>query len=122
MSNLLFLYSFIAIAGMEIGSGAGFPTEEDVPLNGDPRPYVEFIANLDGKCYILSAGGRLQSIKNNHLSKTIRYRLVRYFAGKPQPSLVAGTVGPAGQTKPLGCDRVDGQDQTWRLESARYVD
>jgi len=121
LSNLLSLYGFIAIAGVEIGSGARFPAE-DVPPNGDPRSYVEFVANLDGKCYMLSAGGRLQSIKNNHLSKTIRYRLVRYFAGRLQPSLAAGTVGPAGQTKPLGCDRVDGRDQTWRLESARYVD
>jgi len=62
LSNLLFLYSFIAVAGMEIGSGAGFPAEEDVPPNGDPRSYLEFIANLDGKCYMLNAGGRLQSI------------------------------------------------------------
>lgn len=116
--NLLFLYSFVTAAGTAIES----PVEDGALARGDPRSYLEFVANLDGKCTILSAGGRLQSIKNNHLSKPIRYRLVRYIAGKPQPSFTAGTVEPAGQTSALGCDRVDGQDQSWRLDSARYVD
>jgi len=116
--NLLFLYGYVFASGTVIGS-----TTEDGALAGDdPRSYLEFIANSDGKCTILSAGGRLQSIKNNHRLKTIRYRLVRYIAGKPQPSFTSGTVGPVGQMSALGCDRVDDQDQRWRLESARYVD
>ncbi|MGH8658338.1 MAG: hypothetical protein ACREV4_07670 [Gammaproteobacteria bacterium] len=116
--NLLFLYGYVSVAGTAIGS----PAEDAAPVSGDPRSYLEFVANLDGKRTILSAGGRLQSIKNNHRSKTIRYRLIRHIAGKPQPSFTAGSVGPAGQTSALGCDQVDGQDQSWRLESARYVD
>ncbi|MGH8602619.1 MAG: hypothetical protein ACREXR_07530 [Gammaproteobacteria bacterium] len=116
--NLLFLYGYVSVAGAPIGCPAG----DAAPVSGDPRSYLEFIANSDGKCTILSTGGRLQSIKNNHLSKTIRYRLVRYIAGKPQPSFTSGTVGPVGQMSALGCDRVDGQDQSWRIESARYVD
>lgn len=92
------------------------------PASEDPKSYLEFIATLDGKCAILSQGGKLQSVKNNHASKLIRYRLVRYFAGKPQPSFTVGVVGPGGQTHALGCDRIDGQSQTWRLQSARYVD
>ncbi|MGH8615963.1 MAG: hypothetical protein ACREYF_29115 [Gammaproteobacteria bacterium] len=116
--NLLFLYGYVSASGTVIGS-----TTEDGPLAGDdPQSYLEFIANADGKCTILSAGGRLQSIKNNHLSKTIRYRLVRYIAGKPQPSFTTGTIGPVGQMSALGCDRVDGQGQSWRIESARYID
>ena len=116
--SLLFLCTYISLSGAPIGA----PAEDGALASDDPGSYLEFVASLDGKCHILSTGGRLRSIKNNHRKKTIRYRLVRYFAGKPQPSFTAGTLGPAGQISALGCDRVDGQDQSWRLESARYID
>jgi hypothetical protein len=97
------------------------PASDEGLARADPRSYLEFVAKIDGKCHILSAGARLQSIKNNHDSRAIRYRLVRYIAGKPQPSYTTGTVA-SGRMSALGCDRVQGQEQSWRLDSARYVD
>jgi hypothetical protein len=85
----------------------------------DARRYLEFETVLDGKCYNLSAGGNLITLRNVHPTKRVDYRLVRVFAEKAQ-GLTTGSLEPRGSPQKLGCDKVDGRAQTWRIDRARF--
>ncbi len=83
---------------------------------------LEFQAIDDGHCQNLSEGGKLQVMKNKHPSKPVKYRLVRYFAGTPQPGLIPGVAEPSGEEVKLGCTRVDGREQRWEIQRAVFAD
>lgn len=102
-------------------SFSAFASEQQTPeKTDDPGSYLEFYSELDGKCQILSAGGKLRLVKNNHPDKNIRYRFVRMFSGKPQAGLVIGTLESGGKPIKLGCTRVDGREQGWEIKVARF--
>lgn len=84
---------------------------------GEPAAVLEFEAQPDGKCQILSDGGRLVSMVNRRTDRAVKYRLVRYFADHPQNRVVG--VIPAAGVQALGCDTVDGRAQRWVVE--RYT-
>ena len=94
------------------------PAPEDG--NGNAALYLEFESKTDGRCQILSAGGKLQVIRNTHAERAIAYRLVRIFVGVRQ-GLVAGTAPPGGEAIKLGCTKVDGRTQKWTIERASFT-
>jgi len=79
-----------------------------------------FEEQLDGKCQILSAGGKLVVLRNTHRFSTVRYRLVRMFLGVPQ-SRIDGEIAPGAAPQKLGCSRVNGRRQFWRVERAALI-
>lgn len=79
-----------------------------------------FEEQLDGKCQILSAGGKLVVLRNTHGSRGVRYRLVRMFLGVPQ-SRIDGEIAAGEAPQKLGCNRVNGRRQFWRIERAALV-
>ncbi len=87
-----------------------------------PEEYLEFSSELDGKCQILSKGGKLRIVKNNHPDKTIKYRFNRMFAGKRQASMAAGIIEPGDNPVKLGCTEVDGHEQTWEIKVVKFVE
>ena len=82
---------------------------------------LEFEEKLDGRCYILSEGGKLVVMHNRDEASSVRYRLVRLFADRPQMGQTTGVIGPGEQIK-LGCSEVDGRRQYWRVERAAFVE
>lgn len=97
-------------------------TSQVTSTSEDPANYLEFSSVLDGKCQILSEGGKLRVVKNIHPDKNIRYRFVRMFSGKPQAGLVIGTIEHGNKPVKLGCTRVDGRDQSWEVKIARFIE
>lgn len=83
--------------------------------------FLKFETVLDGRCYNLSAGGKLVLLRNTHASKPIDYRLVRVFANTAQ-GLSTGVLDADHAPQKLGCDKVDGRAQTWRIQRARFVE
>ena len=93
------------------------------PTNtGKAAEYLEFLSIQDGHCHNLSEGGQLCLLKNNHPTKKIKFRLERYFVGVRQPGLVVGVIGPGGEPVRLGCTRVDGREQDWKVRLATFAD
>lgn len=88
---------------------------------GDAVSYLVFETQLDGRCQILSAGGKLLLLRNQHPEYPIRYRLIRRFAGLPQ-NRVIGVIQPRNSLEKLGCNRVDGRPQHWQIERAQFVE
>ena len=101
---------------------AAFPCAHPAPEDGggDPAVYLEFESTPDGRCQILSAGGKLRVMRNTHAERAIAYRLVRIFVGVQQ-GLSAGTAPPGGEAIQLGCTKVDGRTQEWALERASFA-
>jgi len=87
-----------------------------------PEDFLEFKSELDGKCQILSSGGKLRTVKNNHPDKAIKYRFNRMFAGKRQASMAVGTIEPGEKPVKLGCTEVDGYEQTWEIKVVKFVE
>jgi hypothetical protein len=87
----------------------------------DPAAYLEFESVPDGRCQILSEGGKLRVLHNRHAKLTIDYRLMRMFPPTRQQGLVAGSITAGAGPAKLGCTRVDGREQDWVLERARYA-
>jgi hypothetical protein len=95
-------------------------TQEATP-DGPPADFLEITQQLDGRCQMLSEGGKLTVVKNTHPSRTIRYRLVRLFYGKPQGGRIVGSIAPADEPQALGCNLVDQKPQTWEIERAEFA-
>lgn len=98
---------------------AGLALGEEV----SPRPasaFLEFEPVLDGKCHILSEGGKLVLLRNTHPTRAIAYRLERRFVKLPQ-GLMDGTIGPRAEPQKLGCDTVGGRPQTWQVKRAEFA-
>ncbi len=87
---------------------------------GPAASFLAFETVPDGKCQILSEGGKLTLLRNTHPSSTIRYRLVRLFVARPQ-GLMDGEIEPAESVQKLGCDRVGGRAQTWQVKRASFA-
>lgn len=85
----------------------------------DPAAALAFDERFDGRCYNLSAGGKLVVMTNRDPGRAIRYRLRRLFAGRPQGGRSIGTIA-AGEERKLGCNRVDGRPQHWEVERAQW--
>jgi hypothetical protein len=81
--------------------------------------YLVFESVADGRCQILSNGGKLRVLRNQHAQTAIDFRLMRVFAGKPQ-GLSTGIAEPGATPFKLGCTRVDGRAQDWVIERARF--
>lgn len=99
---------------------ASTPASEAADSTFPAETALEFEEKLDGRCYILSEGGKLVVMHNRSPSASVRYRLVRLFADRPQMGRTTGIIGPGEQVK-LGCSEVDGRRQHWRVERAAFV-
>ena len=82
--------------------------------------FLEFQSEPDGRCQILSEGGKLRVLYNRHDSRAIDYRLMRVFGAGHRQGRVVGTAPAGGERVPLGCTRVDGHPQDWQLERATF--
>ena len=87
----------------------------------DARDLLAFEELTDGKCQILSEGGKLVVMRNLHPERTIRYRLVRLFMDVPQGRL-DGEIAAGEATQKLGCSRVNRRVQSWRVERATLLE
>ena len=103
------------VAGCLLWLGAGAAVAGDAPARG----FLSVKSQNDGKCQNLSQGGKLVVLRNTHPDRSIRYRLVRYFMDVPQ-SRIVGAVAPGEEGQKLGCNRVDGRDQFWKIERADF--
>lgn len=108
-------------------STAEEPTEADeaevsIPADAPASAYIEFTDHLDGKCQILSNGGKLTKVENKHPEKKIRYRFTRVFAGTPQAGVARGVLEPGDTSVKLGCNKVDGKPQIWEIKVAEFVE
>ncbi len=83
--------------------------------------FLEFQSEADGRCQILSEGGKLRVLYNRHASRAINYRLIRVFGDSHQQGRVAGTAPAGGEPVPLGCTQVNGRPQDWQLERATFI-
>ena len=97
-------------------NGQASPLAEEA----DAAAYLEFASKLDGRCQILSEGGKLRVLRNTHADHAIKYRLVRQFVGVAQ-GLSVGIAPPGGEIVKLGCTRVDGRQQEWIVERANFI-
>ncbi len=84
--------------------------------------YLEFESIPDGRCQILSMGGKLRLLHNRHPELAIRFRLVRMFAGNHPQGRSTGAIAAGGKPTRLGCTRVDGRDQDWIIERASFAE
>lgn len=94
----------------------------DVGAHEQPTAsFLTFQSEADGRCQILSPGGKLRVLINSHATRAIDYRLVRVFGAGHRQGLVGGTAPAGGERVPLGCTQVDGRPQNWLLERARFT-
>ena len=83
--------------------------------------FLSFEDKLDGRCQNLSPGGKLTVIHNAHPTKTIRFRLIRYFVDVRQQGRATGVLLPGGNPVNIGCNLVDGTKQQWAVEKADFL-
>lgn len=95
----------------------GFPL---LALAASAADYLRFDQVPDGRCQILSQGGKLTLLSNTHPTKAIRYRLERLFVERPQ-GLMDGVIRGADGAQKLGCDTVGGRAQQWRIKRATFA-
>ena len=111
----------LALAAGAAGASPDAPVVSPADVNGeDAAAYLEFEQVLDGKCYILSSGGKLVLMHNRHPERAIAYRLVRVFAGRPQGSFTVGRLDAGVDPIKLGCSEVDGRPQRWEVVRAEF--
>jgi hypothetical protein len=87
----------------------------------DPSALLAFEEVADGRCQILSEGGKLVLMRNLHPTRAIRYRLVRIFMEVPQ-GRVDGEIAAGEAPQKLGCSRVNRRVQSWRVERATLLE
>lgn len=133
MIHKFFLVTAGVLTGLLSGYGALSQAEDppcadkDQTISGTStknpaRDYIEFYDQLDGKCQILSSGGKLTLVKNTHPDKKIRYRFVRMFAGKPQAGMAFGILDPGEEPTKMGCNKVDDHEQMWDIKVAEFME
>lgn len=111
--------SFVACLGILSLTSPTAVLAGETPARGTATAFLTVDAQVDGKCQNLSEGGKLVILHNTHPARSIEYRLVRMFAKVPQ-SRVVGVLAPDGEGQRLGCNRVDGREQSWRVERATF--
>jgi len=94
------------------------PAYEPLPEGLEAAAYFEFGAAPDNRCMLLSPGGKLAWVRNRHPSLALRFRLIRMYAGAPQPGRVMGVLPPGPELVKLGCSRVAEREQRWDVERA----
>lgn len=82
--------------------------------------YLELESVVDGRCQILSEGGKLRVLRNTHPERAVAYRLLRVFAGDHPQGLVTGVAPPGSAVVKLGCTKVDGRVQDWQVQRADF--
>lgn len=107
-------------AGLLAGCLAAWAQAAPANATDDSDQYLAFESVGDGRCQILSDGGKLRILRNLHPERAIRYRLLRLFAGGHPQGLTAGTAPAGGEPVPLGCTLVDGRVQDWQLVKAHF--
>ena len=113
-SPLLKICAGVLLTGM---ASLALAANVEAPSAGS---FLEFQSEADGRCQILSEGGRLRVLYNRHDSRAIDYRLMRVFGDGHRQGRVVGTAPAGGERVPLGCTRVDGRPQDWQLERANF--
>jgi hypothetical protein len=88
---------------------------------GAAATYLSFENRIDGRCHNLSEGGKLTVMHNNHPTKAIEFRLIRYHVDVPQWGRVTGTAVPGEPPIKLGCTLVGGREQRWGIERAQFT-
>ncbi|CAN0487565.1 unnamed protein product, partial [Phaeothamnion confervicola] len=85
-------------------AGIAVPTPNlaDVPAVA-ATSFLEFQSEPDGRCQVLSEGGKLRVLYNRHASLAIDYRLMRVFGNGHHQGHVVGTAAAGGEPVPLGC-------------------
>ena len=99
-----------------------FPATAKVVSDPEAAKYLAFEAIADGKCHILSEGGKLMLMHNSHPDAPIKFRLTRYFADVRQWGRATGIARPGDEAVKLGCTEVDGRPQRWEVERANFAD
>lgn len=115
---LLFAATFTLSQG---GALAGPADAGEHGPSGEAASHLEFESVADGRCQILSAGGKLRLVHNRHAERGIDFRLLRMFAGNHPQGLVVGQLPAGAEPMKLGCTRVDGRPQDWVIQRARYM-
>ena len=109
----LFLLAWLAVFAAPLPSLAEIPAQA-------AKVFLEFQSEPDGRCQVLSEGGKLRVLYNRHASRAIDYRLMRVFGDGHHQGRVVGSAPAGGEPVPLGCTRVDGRPQDWQLERATF--
>ena len=121
----LFLFTLflpLAVISAPCDEEAATATASADTTEQPPEDFLKFESVLDGKCQILSSGGKLRTVINNHPDKAIKYRFNRMFAGIRQASMAAGTLKPGGKPVKLGGTEVDGHKQTWEIKVVKFIE
>ncbi len=90
--------------------------------DADAAAFLALESVNDGRCQNLSEGGKLRVLRNTHAERDISYRLIRMFAGNHPQGRSVGHAPAGGAAVKLGCTRVDGREQDWIVERARFED
>ncbi len=101
------------------GTATGAPAFAD---RMEAAPHLALESLEDGKCFILSPGGKLRVMRNTHPDRAVKFRLDRYFADKLQAGGAAGTIAPGDEPVKLGCTEVDGREQRWEIQRAEFTE
>lgn len=86
----------------------------------DAAAFLALESVNDGRCQNLSEGGKLRILRNMHAERDVSYRLIRMFAGNHPQGRSVGRAPAGGAAVKLGCTRVDGREQDWVVERARF--
>lgn len=105
------------LAGCLVSAGATAAADRR-----EAAPHLALESVEDGKCFILSPGGKLRVMRNTHPDRAVKYRLDRYFADKVQAGGPVGTIAPGAEPVKLGCTEVDGREQRWEIQRAEFTD
>lgn len=103
-----------------LAAGSTGAIDEKPAAADSASAFLEFESEPDGRCQILSEGGKLRVLYNRHDSRAIDYRLMRVFGDGHRQGRVVGTAPAGSERVPLGCTRVDGRPQDWQLERATF--
>ncbi|MGR8946774.1 MAG: hypothetical protein ACU84Q_01920 [Gammaproteobacteria bacterium] len=107
-----------ALAAVLLMIAGAAPADGDA--TADAANYLRFEQLDDGRCHILSQGGKLMVMHSDHEDKAIRFRLIRYFADVRQQGRATGVAVPGEKPVKLGCTLVDGREQRWTVERAHF--
>jgi len=104
------------VLGLLLASASSASTD------GGAAAFLSLESVNDGRCQNLSQGGKLRVLRNTHAERDISYRLIRMFAGNHPQGRSVGRAPAGGDEVKLGCTRVDGREQDWIVERARFED
>ncbi|MGV0006182.1 MAG: hypothetical protein ACNYPG_06120 [Candidatus Porifericomitaceae bacterium WSBS_2022_MAG_OTU9] len=87
---------------------------------GDAGDHLEMYRKNENVCLQLNRG-KMIMLRSTHPQRNIDYRMARHLATVRQGGFTVGSIGP-GATEALGCERVDGLWQEWKLLRAIFSD